>query len=303
MTQAGESGLARLQRAVSTVRVPDEVRAAFESEPGDPAPGQLWRTRWDDVTELVLILRVGDADVAAAPISVDDRYADEDTVILQRRQTSLATTVAVWMGLARQLPMCVLDRRLGMTDVDVTGSDWIDHAVNAGATRGRAAVSPLDAVNHVRARISDLVESLAEATWAPSGTGELGKLLAAVSVGPQQLVDLLDVKPQTALALCRGQKAATPEQAAKLASVLKMPDQAILEANPAPPPGLVRRMSRPRRRAQVSQLATRRGVGERSAWLSATYEVYALAARQTGPQAEPAWDERIDQYFQVTLES
>jgi plasmid maintenance system antidote protein VapI len=283
--------------------VPDEVRAAFEAEPGDPTPGQLWRARWDDVVELVLLLAVGDADVAAAPISLDDRYADEDTVILQRMQTSLATTVAVWTGLARRLPMCVLDRLLGMVDVDVTDSAWIDSAVSAGATRGRAAVGPLDAVNHVRARIGDSIGSLAEATWAPSGTGALGKLLASTSVNPQQLVDLLDVKPQTALAMCRGQRAATPEQAEKLAPVLKMPDQAVLEANPAPPRGLVQRMSRPRRRAQVNQLATRRGVEERSAWLSATYAVYALAARQTGPQTEPAWDERIDQYFQVTLES
>jgi plasmid maintenance system antidote protein VapI len=267
--------------------VPDEVRAAFEAEPGDPTPGQLWRARWDDVVELVLLLAVGDADVAAAPISLDDRYADEDTVILQRMQTSLATTVAVWTGLARRLPMCVLDRLLGMVDVDVTDNAWIDSAVSAGATRGRAAVGPLDAVNHVRARIGDSIGSLAEATWAPSGTGALGKLLASTSVNPQQLVDLLDVKPQTALAMCRGQRAATPEQAEKLAPVLKMPDQAVLEANPAPPRGLVQRMSRPRRRAQVNQLATRRGVEERSAWLSATYAVYALAARQTGPQTEP----------------
>lgn len=302
MTQAGESGLARLRRAVSTARVPEEVRAAFEAEPNDPAPGQLWRARWDDVVELVLLLGVGDADVAAAPISLDDRYADEDTVILQRGQSSLATTVAVWMGLARPLPMCVLDRQLGMIDVDVTDGAWIDHAVNAGATRGRAAVNPLDAANDVRARIGDSVGSLAGATWAPSGTGKLGKLLASASVGPQQLVDLLEVKPQAALALCRGQMAATPEQAEKLAPVLQMPDRAVLEANPAPSRGLVQRMSRPRRRAQVNQLATQRGVDERSAWLSATYTVYALAARQTGPQTEPAWDDRIDQYFQVTLE-
>lgn len=303
MTQGGEPGLARLLRAVSTVRVPDAVRAAFEAEPGDPAPGQLWRSRWDEVVELVLLLAVGDEDVLAAPISLNDRYADEDTVILRPAQTSLTTTVAVWAGLTRHLPMYVLDRQLGVAEADVTDSDWIDRVIDAGAARGRAAVSPLDPVNEVQARIADALEVLAGATWAPSGSGELGPLLAAAQLGPTQLINLLDVSPQTALALRRGHAAATPDQAAKLAPVLQMPDWAILEANPAPSRRLVQKMSRPRRRTQVNRLAAHRGIEERSAWLTATYSVNAMAARQTGPQVEPAWDERIDQYFQIALES
>ncbi|MGK5441633.1 hypothetical protein ACSNN7_07385 [Micromonospora sp. URMC 105] len=303
MAQNGEPGLARLLRAVSTVRVPDAVRAAFEADPGDPAPGQVWRTRWNEVVELVLLLKVGDEDVLAAPISLDDRYADEETLILRAAQTSLATTVAVWGGLTRHLPMHVLDRRLGATEVDVTDGGWINRAIDAGAARGRAAVSPLDPVHAVQARMADALEVLARARWAPSGSGGLGRLLAAAQLGPPQLINLLDVSPQTALALRRGQVAATPDQAAKLALVLNMPDWAILEANPAPSRRLVQKMSRPRRRAQVNRLAARRGIEESTAWLTAAYSVNAIAARQTGPQVEPAWDERIDQYFHIALES
>lgn len=303
MTKGKEPGLARLLRAVSTVRVPDAVRAAFEADPGDPLPGQLWRTRWDNVVELILLLEVGNKDVLAAPFSLDDRHADEDTVILQSVQTSLVTTVAVWMGLARRLPMYVLDRRLGDVRLDVTDRDWVDRAIDAGAVRGRPAVSPLDPAIQARARVADALEYLAEATWAPSGTGELGRMLASASLDPQQLIELLDVSPQHALALRRGQLAATPDQAAKLAPVLQVPEQVVLEANPAPSQGLVEKMSHPHRRAQVNRLAARRGIEERTAWLTATYSVNAMAARQTGPQIEPAWDERIDQYFRITLES
>jgi hypothetical protein len=216
MTQGEEPGLARLLRAVSTVRVPDAVRAAFEADPGDPLPGQLWRARWDEVVELVLLLEVGDGDVFAAPISLDDRCADEDTVILQSTQTSLTTTVAVWMGLAQRLPLYVLDRRLGISRVDVTDRDWVAHAIDA------------------RARAADALGFLADATWAPSGTGELGRMLASASLDPQALIELLDVSPQIALALRRGQLAATPDQAAKLAPLLQLPEQVVLEANPAP---------------------------------------------------------------------
>jgi hypothetical protein len=303
MTQGREPGLARLLRAVSTVRVPDAVRAAFEADPGDPAPGQLWRMRWDEVVELVLLRAVGDEDVLAVPVSLDDRLVDEDSVILRPAQTSLGTTVVVWAALARQLPMCVLDRQLGVVEVEVTDSNWIDRVIDAGAGRGRATVSSLDPVHVVAARIADALEVLAGASWAPSGSGELGSLLAAAQLGPPQLIKLLDVSPQAALALRRGQAAATPDQAAGLAPVLHMSDRAILEANPAPSPSLVQKMSRPCRRAQVNRLAVSRGIEERSAWLTATYSVNAMAARQTGIQVDPAWDERIDQYFQITLES
>jgi hypothetical protein len=303
MTTGGESGLARLLRAAGVVRIPEDVRAAMAAEPGDPVSGQLWRARWDEIVEFVLLLEVGDDDVSAAPVSLDDRFADADAVILAPAQTSLATRLVVWVGLARRLPMYVLDRRLAAAHLEVANSDWVDRAVSAGAALGRASVSPLDPVHEARARVVDAVETLGAATWAPAGTGELDKLLAAASLGPQQLVDLLGVTPQTALALRRGQAAANPEQAEGLAPVLHIPAMQILEANPAPPQALVQRMSRPRRRAQVARLASRRGVDERSAWLSATYSVGALAARQTASQAEPAWDQRIDQFFQITLES
>lgn len=303
MTEGGMPGLARLLHAVSTVRVPDTVRTVFEADPADPLPGQLWRTRWDEVVELVLLLDLGNEDVLAAPLSLDDRCADEDTVILKPAQTSLTTTLAVWMGLATRLPICVLDRQLGVARVDVTDAAWVDQAVDDGAMRGGAAVSPLDPVNQARARATDALELLAKVTWAPSGTGELGHMLASASLNPKELVDLLDVSPQDALALRRGQLATTPDQAATLAQALQISEQAVLGANPAPSQRLVQKMGRPHRRAQVNRLAARRGIEERAAWLTATYSINAMAARQTGPIVEPAWDERIDKYFQITLES
>jgi hypothetical protein len=105
------------------------------------------------------------------------------------------------------------------------------------------------------------------------------------------------------MALRRGQVPATADDAAVLAPLLRMTVRAVLEANPAPPSALVRRMSRPRRRAQVARLAARRGVDEHSAWLTVAYAIGAQAARQTGEGTEPAWDGRIDRYFQITLES
>jgi hypothetical protein len=198
VTQGGERGLDRLLRAAGAVRVPDEVRAVFDAEPGDPERGQLWRARWGEVTELVLVIGVHDEDIVAVPVSLDDRFADEHTVVLVSTQTSLATTVAVWTGLALRLPMYVLDRQIGAVAFDVTDT-WVDDAVAGGAVRGQTAISPIDPVIEIRAGLLDAMQTLAEAAWAPSGTGELGTLLASASVTPQRLVDLLGVTPQRAM--------------------------------------------------------------------------------------------------------
>jgi plasmid maintenance system antidote protein VapI len=301
MTEGAAGGLSRLRRAVRDVQVPEATRAMFEAEPGDPLPCQLWRVRWRDFVELVLLVDVGE-DVEATPVSLDDECADETSVVLRAEQASLGTRLAVWAGLARRLPMCVLDRQFGTAAVDVRRPGWVDAAVAAGAERGRAPSSPLDPLVMVRARLVDTMESLSDATWAPSGSGKLADLLASRVLTPQRLVELLDITPQRAMALRRGQSPVTASEAGVLADALSISEQAVLDANPPPPAGLVERMSRPRRRAQVCRLAANRGVNEHHAWVAATYAVYAQAARQTGPGAEAAWDDRIDRYFQVTLE-
>lgn len=301
VTRAEGSGFERLTRAVTAFRVPEKIRAAMEAEPGDPTPGQLWRARWGELRELLLVLDIGDDIVTAAPVSLDDRYVDEQVVVLAPEQASLEVSVAVWLGLIRPLPMCVLDRQLGATALDVTATAWADRAVDTGAARGREAINPLDPLNEVRSRLVDAMEVLAGAQWAPAGTGDLAGILARESISPQQLVDVLAVSPQRALALRRGKAAATAEDAAALSSLLRITESQVLEANPAPTKRTVRELSRPRRRAQVVQLAARRGSDERSAWQTVAYGIDALAARQPGELSQQAWVDRVDRYLQVLL--
>ncbi|WP_084780147.1 hypothetical protein [Planobispora rosea] len=286
--------------AIGAVRIPDEVRAVVQAEPGEPAPAQLWRARWQQVVELLLIVEVDDAAVAM-PIMLDDRHADAQTLVLAPGQTSLAVTLTVWIDLVRRLPLYVLDRHVGMVTVDVSRANWETAAIAAGARYGSDPVSRADRRHEIRAGLDDAMDVFATATWTPAGTGELARLLASAAIGVQQLADTLDITPQRALALRRGQVPASDREAAVLAPILGLSHQAVLEANPPPPAGLAAQMSRPRRRAQVVRLARRRGITEHSAWLAATYAVNAQAARQTGQSREPAWEERIDRYFQVAL--
>ncbi|WP_248962016.1 hypothetical protein [Sphaerisporangium perillae] len=239
--------------------------------------------------------------VVAMPIMLDDRHADARTLILAPDQTSPAVTLAVWTDLARRIPLCVLDRQVGTVTVDVSRSGWEAAAIAGGARWGSDPVSATDPRHDVRAGLDDAVHEFAEAAWAPTGTGELARLLASAAVSPQKLVEVLSVTPQRALALRRGQVPVSDVEATALAPMLGISEQAVLEANASPPAALVVQMSRPRRRAQVVRLAQKRAITEHSARLAATYGVNSQAARQTGQSREPEWDERIDRYFQVSL--
>ncbi|MGR6919805.1 ImmA/IrrE family metallo-endopeptidase [[Actinomadura] parvosata] len=244
-----------------------------------------------------------DVSVVAMPIVLDERVADAWTLVLPSDQTSLAVTLGVWTDLSRRLPLYVLERQIETVAVDVSRSGWEADAIAGGARRGSDPVSAADPRHEVRARLEDAMREFTEAEWAPSGSGNLARLMAAASLSPQRLIDAMGISPQRALALRRGQAAVDDAEARVLAPLLGINEKAVLEANASPPAALVVQMSRPRRRAQIARLTRKRGISEHSAWLAATYEVNAQAARQTGQSQDPAWEERIDRYFQVILEN
>jgi hypothetical protein len=300
MTMSGESAFDRLVAAVTGAHVPEPVRQRFESEPVDPRPGQLWRARWVDVVEIVLLVEVNSDGVLAVPMSLDDAFADPEPLIVPATLTALDTPVAAWTGLAVRLPMCVLDRHADSVAFDVTGPDWVASALVAGCRRGRSPGSRTAPVHEFRGRLADAMHDLSTAAWAPQGAGTLASLIAAAPVSTTDLVKRLGGQAPRVLALRRGHAAATPEEATILAPILQLTEQGVLDANPALPVDLVRLLSRPRRRAQVARLATQRRQTERRTWQSAAFSLQA--ARQTGASTEPAWDERIDRYFQAALE-
>ncbi|MFJ5668485.1 hypothetical protein ACIQAR_22615 [Micromonospora chalcea] len=299
---ANESGArTRLLEALSQERVPDRVLELFKERAGTPCVGQFWRVRWGDVTELVLLLQVDAGEVGVAPASLEDEYADAKTVVLPPALTSLNSPVAVWAGISRTVPVCVLDHQVGEAMFE-PAKDWVVSATSQGAARGRPVVSAVDPLAEFRSRLVDAMTTLTEATWAPAGTGRLTQLITAAGITMSELVERLGVAPQRALAIRRGQAAATETEAQALAAVLQMGVADILNANPTLPSELVRELSQPRCRQDVSRLAKRWGRDECEVWQAAAFGVYELAARQTGGAMQPAWAERINRYFAIMLE-
>lgn len=300
MTRPRGSPADRLRAAVEKARVPAAVIDALNASPPDPARGQIWRARWQDRNQLILLRTVND-DAVAAPVALDVALADDSAAILNAEDTTLRLPMVQWPALARPVPIRILDRWVG--ELTSVGASVLNPTPGEAALPGgRPVVSPVDPRAEYRAMLEDTMTELAEATWVPAGTGVLGQLLRTADLGPAELTKALHVQPQQALALLRGQRPVTVEQAAILASLTRSPAEALIEANPPLPEDLVSRLDRPAARALIRRLADQRHVPEIQAWQDAGYEIFALAARQTGTDKTTAWDQRIDRYFAAALD-
>lgn len=305
MTPETGGAPARMLAALAAAALPAEVVAAWNEESPAPAAGQLWRARWENFAEMVLLVSVDDSTLLAVPVTVDVDFADEQTVVVPADGTTVGVPLAVWTGLRRELPLFVLDRTLGSlqepwsrsTDLLSTASQDREGSI------GPRVVTAADHRQEYRARLTDTFDALASARWVPQGAGNLPGLLREAGLAPAVLAEVLGVGPQDALALRRGTMPVTPDQAAVLASRLNLEAADVLAANPQPPADLVTRLDQPRRRRQLASLAAQNRTDERTARLNAAYGTLQLAARQTGGPAAPAWDARLDRYFEATLDA
>lgn len=267
--------------------VPPSVRAAWFGARPDPAPGQLWRARWEDVSIFVVVLRTEGSSVDVAPVSLDVELATDSAVLLEPGETDFDVPVAVWLELRAAVPERVLEQYAGTVHL----------AVDAlrKAPQGRPVLTPQDDRAMEVAVLGDDMDELAA---APAHGATLQELLAPV--GLQQLVGL-GVPTQLALALSRGLRLLTPELAAKIAPVAGTTPEALLRANPPLPADVLRDLDSAEGRELVSRLAAHRDIPEADARLMAGYGAYALAARETG-RGHVDWTARIAAYVTAVLD-
>jgi len=284
---------------VAASAIPKAALLAHSSADTVPSPGQLWRVRWEDTVELVMVLAATDTTVSVAPVTEDVDYADDDSVVLPAAACPLEVDMAAWLGLARELPNRVLDRTFG-----AASQAWCDVALGGRGTtaeHGDELVLDLDLRHQYRAQLKDNLARLAEARWVPGGAGGLDTILSSNALGPRELVTILQVEVSAAVSLVRGQMPVTAEQAALLADHVRLPAEDILAANPAPPGPVCVLVDLPRHRPQIDRLAAQRGTTDIEAHRAAAYGSWAMAARQTGVVDDSVWERRLQQYFTVAL--
>lgn len=302
MSSVHTTAYQRLVAAAAGLKVPDAVHRVATTPPQDPRPGQIWRAVWEDTIQLLLITMTGDDDTVRAVPASFERYADADTLFLPAQATTLEQPLALWWGLETTAPWCVLDRQVSelTSRPDTLTSQTIADTVT-GARWGSGAVLSA-AASEYRAVLTDYVEVLASARWAPQGSGGLSQMFRDHGITTQQIAAELKLPLPLALDVWRGQQPLTAEQAATLAALLGQPAGRLLDANPAVPPAVVHELNRPLRRSQVKKLAAQHDETEHDARLRAVYGIYTLAARDRD-RTQPNWTARTDRYFELLLDA
>ncbi|MET9030954.1 hypothetical protein ABZW96_35920 [Nocardia sp. NPDC004168] len=268
--------------------------------------GQLWRASWDETSLLVLVLRVEQTTVAAAPVTVDPPAEDEHCAVVGITATALEVEATVWMGLRSELPMRVLDTVVDQWAdriVDDLNSDSVELSADDQSLvrRGLPITSEYDTAAAIRAEIADDLDALRSSPALPASTGEdKGRPLAAVLGESLDLAALAAVlKPfglnqGETMQIVRGKKGLTPDQARAVADSTGIAVEAVLNAVQPLPQALVAEAEHPRWRESWRAWAEQEGVDEATARIRVSYGAYALAARQTGSNA-PDWAGRLEQ--------
>lgn len=293
MTRGAARPPSRLEAAASSVTVPESVRRAWTGVAPELAVGQVWRARWGDKVQLVVILGTERRN-AVLPLSFDLDYIDSTTTRIAAGANPFGVPLIAWRGLPEALPSVVFDRFVGQLAADATA------ALASEPMPAAADSSVPHPVRVYRALLEDTMEELAAAQWSDGGSGQLSVTLQRAGLSVQDVADALGATPQKAFAIWRGQVPLSREEAETFAPLLGESVEAIMAANPTPPSDLIVCLEQPARHRQVLAYAARRSVGIPTAYRDVAYQTWALAARQTGAKVIN-WNLRLDTLFAAVL--
>jgi hypothetical protein len=278
------------------------VRAADVEDAPDPSLGDLWRVAWDDQTALVVVLRAAQTEVVAAPVTADPGTGDQQSLTLEPKRTALGVPCAVWAGLARALPIRVLDVRIGGLELDVVAAvvelaEGVPAAPPAGTHVGAPIRSVFVPAARARAIQADKLERFAASEWAPAA--DFPRTTPRDVLGPDtdldELSDLLGVPLPATWTLFLGKRPLSTSQAERIAMRYGVDIERLL-ASAALPSELVAELDHPRWRRDLRARQRALRLGDADVRRRVAQDTYALAARQTG-EAVPAWRERLRHQF------
>lgn len=238
-----------LVSAAAEHAAPAALLAVFTAEPPEPLAGQVWQVLWETNVVLALLADVATDTVTVWPSTLDLRIADATALVYDATHTALAAPLVCWPDYATTvgsftLLTCIAPR----SDVDMVAvvAAWR----TSTALPPRWGVGPARDVDHpcwrASAELADVAASVAAASWRDPAWDHddsdevppsLADLLAERGLAATWLAETLNVAPRHAIALCRGSRALTDDQQARLNEALgvttapaQRPDPAVLDA-------------------------------------------------------------------------
>lgn len=255
----------------------DGLAAVFNTQPGEPVEGEIWRAAWGSSVQLILITGVGDNDVDTVPLSPDVDLADDDTIRLGPRPP-LTHALGAWRSIGSRLPTRVLDVRV----CPALSAEAMENLRNAPGV-GAPATSVLDERVQLRSLLAQRMEELAAANWVPANADpiDIGARMIERGVKPSTLARELGVSPGDVTDLARGDRRPSVEQAQKLVPILGLSPEQLMAVSLDN--DLVWALDRPRYRKPLAERGRAAGVADEAVWrLHVATNELPVSARTTG---------------------
>jgi hypothetical protein len=292
--------------------VPQALRdAVLDAAVPPPAAGQLWRAEVGPVTVLGLIVSVRSSDdrlpdLLLCPVTTDVEDESDSGVVFASSVLGDAGVV-LWPGLARWVPVAVLDHLLDDGDELLAAAGQIDATARAAADDERAAFALLDTVDvfsgaaQALAEVADDLSALASSPRLPVATTDASQTTATVVNALQgsgkdkiqTVMDVLGVSVPDSIQVLKGVRPLSDDEADRLRRHLGLDADDI--RHPGFPLALAAELEQPRWRGPLLQATPAADLS--TARASTAAGVYGLAARDSA--AEPNWAERIERYLQA----
>lgn len=296
----------------------------------DVGIGQMWRLRWQDVTELAVVVKVDRWWVTVAPVTTDVSAADEFSLILPAVASMLGTEFAVCFSLETTVPLFVFDR-----EITPASRPTLDKAKSAAqlpppetirdvwrawrrGVAGRTDLiygAPVDEADldrrELRNAVAEGFTQLASAAACVPGepVGDVVPLLQQIkSLGlpPGELATNSGLDMNVFLRIKKGGRV-TRSEAAQLAQLLHTDTRTVLDANPPFDEALITEVSRPAHRPSLRLLAGTQSTEDEQRWEMAE-RVAPQAARTVstaktpdGDTGPPDWETKVSIYLRQRL--
>jgi hypothetical protein len=296
---------ARLMRGMTVPGFSEQLVDALAGGE-DPVAGQLWHLEWEGLSAVGLIVGADQELVTVVPAEDDTHLGDQWTVELERQESPVGLSFALWTGLAAEVPMRSLNALLGMVPASpmtrVEAALRARHVGLAAAPDGLGApvTSVLDERDQVKRAIADRFAALAAATWLPAAQiepADVGALLRERGLQATTIADQLGMQPYEILKLVRRQRGLSVEESRQLAELLDV-DPSSLNVTVRLPPGLVTALDHPRRRPQLRAGARAAETSEAAFRWSMAQEVLPMAARTFGSRGSEAdWEQLVEDWL------
>lgn len=271
-----------------------------DTEDHVPGPGSIWRARWDDIVQLVLVDTAPDDSnrVRVTPVGIGDEDADETTVVVPAEETELNEPLSIWVTLTADVGAIILDRQVA-TMKTYRSVDEVAVAAEAGALRCGYMVANESSPRLAQKKVLEYtIQALTHAARLRGGQGTLQERLKGIALS--DLASALDGDTPLAVKLKRGKVALAESQAERVAEALGVRAEELLDANPAPPERLVPIVNDWRRGTTLRAIARRRQEPESEVFKHLAQSVLGLAARGE-KRDEVDWAGRVDTYLQMGL--